>query len=384
MMKFVLSTSAGLEKIAKIEVIKQWWKIIEVVDRLITFEGTMEIAANVALWSRVGNKVFMLLAEEEGIEDFDDLYGLVNMVDFPKLILYPQWERPQAHLIKEGSSFPPIIVKATSLRSELSSTPTIQSISKKALIDTLLKITGWVSVFEDDAKPKFEILVLFINNKARILLNITWDALHKRGYREEAWEAPLKESLAAGLVLLSAWKFKEPLYDVFCGSGTIAIEAAMLAKNIAPWLKRDFSMVDLGLIKRDTMKELKAQAREKQYSWKYKIYATDIDSEVLWLAQKNADNAGVWEDIIFEKKDFRSYENISGTLVTNPPYWLRLTDSDIPLLYKDIDQIFRKNSDLWGGFISNYLEFDDIAQKDFYKKRKLYNGAEKCYFWKKK
>ena len=143
-------------------------------------------------------------------------------------------------------------------------------------------------------------------------------------------------------------------------------------------------MVDLGLIKRDTMKELKAQAREKQYSWKYKIYATDIDSEVLWLAQKNADNAGVWEDIIFEKKDFRSYENISGTLVTNPPYWLRLTDSDIPLLYKDIDQIFRKNSDLWGGFISNYLEFDDIAQKDFYKKRKLYNGAEKCYFWKKK
>lgn len=367
-LKFVLSTSAGLEKIAKIEVMKQWWIIVEVVDRLISFEWTMETAAKIALWSRVWNKVFQLLAEEENIEDFDDLYWLVNMINFPDIIP------------KDS----PIIVKATSLRSELSSTPTIQSISKKAIVDTLLKKTWGISIFEDETKPRFEILVLFINDKARILLNLTWEALHKRWYREEAWEAPLKESLAAWLVLLSWWKFKESFYDVFCGSWTLAIEAAMLAKNIAPWLKRNFSMVDLQLIKRDTMKELKAEAREQQYNWTYTIYASDIDSEVLWLAQKNADNAGVWEDIIFEKKDFTEYGTLSGSLVTNPPYWLRLTNSDLPVLYQNIDSLFRNNPDLWGGFISNYLEFDDIAKKDFYKKRKLYNGAEKCYFWKKK
>ena len=227
MQKFVLSTSAWLEKIARIEVEKQGGKIVEVVDRLITFEGTIEIAAKVNLWSRVGNKVFMLLAEEEGIEDFDDLYGLVNMIDFK-------------NLIPKNS---PIIVNATSLRSELHHTPTIQSVSKKAIVENLW---GW-SITEDSEKTKFSVLVLFINNKARVLLNISWDALHKRWYRVEAWEAPIKESLAAGLVLLSGWRFKENFYDIFCGSWTICIEAALIARNIAPWLKREFSMVDLNL-----------------------------------------------------------------------------------------------------------------------------------------
>jgi putative N6-adenine-specific DNA methylase len=119
---FVLSVSAGLESVAKKEIEKQGGKIIETVDRLITFEGTFEIAAKVNIWSRVGNKVYMLLGEEENIEDFDDLYGLVNTIDFKKLI-------------PESS---PIIVKATSLRSELHHTPTLQSITKKSIIDKLL------------------------------------------------------------------------------------------------------------------------------------------------------------------------------------------------------------------------------------------------------
>lgn len=371
MQKYVLSVSAGLESIAKFEIKKQWWKIVEVVDRLITFEWDAEIAAKVALWSRVGNKVFMLIGEDDNIEDFDDLYGLVNVVEFEKYI-------PKSS---------PIIVKATSIRSELHHTPTIQSVSKKAIID---RLGGW-SIEEDNEKPRFEILVLFINNTARIMFNIVWDALHKRGYRVEAWEAPIKESLAAGLVLLSGWKFKQNLYDPFCGSWTIAIEAALIARNIAPWLKRDFSMVDLGLISREKMWELKDEARAQKYTWEYRIFASDIDNEMIHIGFENARRAWVENDVFFERKDFRKAseglikEDIACSVITNPPYGLRLwEDDDLEGLYRSIDSLFRKTKNITGWFISNYEEFDDICQKDFYKKRKLYNWAEKCYFWKKK
>ena len=383
--KFVLSVSAGLESIAKKEIEKQGGKIIEVVDRLITFEGSFETAAKVNLWSRVGNKVYFLLAEEENIEDFDDLYWLVNIIDFKKLI----------------PTNSPIIVKATSLRSELHHIPTIQSITKKSIIDKLLNsplldkrgVGGelWKSIEENPDLPKFEILTLFLNNKARILLNLSWEALHKRWYRRETWEAPIKESLAAGLVLLSGWRFKEPFYDIFCGSWTIPIEAAMIAKNIAPGLKRNFSIVDLWFISPEKMQELKAEARTKKFDWDYRIFGTDIDEEMVRIAQKNASDAGVWDDVSFEKRDFKKavmpfvdWDEIEWTIVTNPPYWLRLDDPDIEKLYKNIDNIFRKNNKLKWWFISNYLEFDNFAKKDFYKKRKLYNWAEKCYFWKKK
>ena len=370
--KFVLSVSAGLESIAKKEIEKQWGKIIEVVDRLITFEWTFETSAKVNLWSRVWNKVFLLLAEEENIEDFDDLYGLVNIIDFKKIVP------------KDS----PIIVKATSLRSELHHTPTIQSITKKSIIDSL----WWWEIFENPDLPKFEVLTLFINNKARILLNLSWEALHKRWYRREAWEAPIKESLAAGLILLSGWRFKDPFYDIFCGSWTIPIEAALIAKNIAPGLKRNFLMVDLWFISEEKMWELKAEAREKKFSWTYRIFGSDIDEEMIIISQKNAADAWVADEVSFEKADYKSAlfkwldknQNIEWTLVTNPPYWLRLTDVDMEKLYKSIDVIFKKNEKLNWWFISNYMEFDSFAKKDFYKKRKLYNWAEKCYLWKKK
>ena len=369
--KFVLSVSAGLESVAKKEIEKQGGKIIEVVDRLITFEGDIEVAAKVNLWSRVGNKVYLLLEEEDQIEDFDDLYGLVNTIDFKKII-------------PEGS---PIIVKATSLRSELHHAPTLQSITKKSIID---KLWGW-EIFEAPELPKFEILTLMLNNKARILLNLSWDALHKRWYRREAWEAPIKENLAAGLVLLSGWRFKEPFYDIFCGSWTLPIEAAMIAKNIAPWLKRKFSMVDLGFISEEKMADLKAEARTKKFNWTYRIFGSDIDEEMILIAQKNAADAWVADEVSFEKMDYKRAlfkwlkkdQQAEGCLVMNPPYGLRL-EADMEWLYKSIDTLFRKNPDLKWWFISNYMEFDNFAKKDFYKKRKLYNWAEKCYFWKKK
>ena len=370
---FVLSTQAWLESIAKKEIQKQWWEIIEVVDRLITFKWDFTIAARVNIWSRVWNRLYLRLWAEDNIENFDNLYSLVNNIEFEKLIP------------KDS----PIIVNATSIRSELHHTPSIQSITKKSIINRLVRERKLINenIKEDDNKPRFEIQVLIINNNVRIILNISGEPLHKRGYRLETSEAPIKENVAAWLVLLSDWRFKENFYDIFCGSWTIAIETIMIAKNIAPGLKRDFNIVDLWFISSDEVRELKQEARDKQFEWEYKIIASDIDNKIIEIAKDNAYRAWVLDDICFEHKNFEEYlksSDLSWTLVTNPPYWERLELDDAKDFYLKINKILTNNKNLKWGFISSYLEFDELAKKDFYKKRKLYNWWEMCYFWKKK
>lgn len=367
MAKFVLSTIAWLESIAKKEIEKQWWKIEEVVDRIVTFSWDMDLMAKVNLWSRVGNKLYLLLAEKENVDNFDDLYDLVIDISWKKYFKKPF----------------PIIVKATSLRSELFSTPTIQKISKKAIINNLTN-WDWSIVNEEPKLEKMEILILIIDNKVRVLLNTSWASLHMRGYRENAWEAPIKENLAAALVLLSNWNFKTPLYDPFCWSWTIAIEAAMLARNMAPWVMRKFAFQRWNLIESEILDNEKKIARKREFSWDYKIYASDIDEEVLNIARENAKIAWVEDSITFINRDFKDLqkEAIEWTLITNPPYGLRLQNDDLKWMYNNIDKIFRLNDNLGWGIISSYLEFDNLIKKDKYKKRKLYNWAELCYFWK--
>jgi len=369
MTKYILSTIAWVEKLAKKEVEKQWGKIIEVRDRMIEFEGDSKTMIRVNLWSRVGNKVYQVLAEWKNINNFDKLYDLVSSIDFKKYFHHNY----------------PIVVKVKSINSKLDSTPAIQKITKKAIIDKLTD-KSWEKVFEDKDLEKFEIMVLLINNKAKILLNTTWEALHKRGYRVDTWDAPIKESLAAALVLLSGWRFKENFYDVFCGSWTIAIEAAMIAKNIAPWLDRYFAFENLKLVDKKIIDEEYKLAESKIFDWNYNIIASDIDEEVLAKAKQNAVNAWVDDLIKFKKKDFRKYlkEDLKWTLVSNPPYWERLKVEELDELYKNIDKLLKQNKDLNGWVITGYFEwFDKIIKKDFYKKRKLYNWGEKCYFYKK-
>lgn len=366
-MKFVLSTIAWVESIAKKEIEKVWWKIEDVTDRLITFSGEKELIASVNLWSRVGNKMYMLMAEADNISDFDSLFDLVSSIN---------WKR----IFKKDF---PILVKSSSIRSELFAERTIQSIWKKAIIKSLVWDT-WI-VNEDQNLIKAEILILIIDNKVRVLLNTSWNALHMRWYREKAWEAPIKESLAAALVLLSNWRFKQNFYDPFCGSWTIAIEALMIAKNIAPWLKRSFAFEKLWLIDWETAENQRALARTKIFSWDYNIFASDIDPEMIELAKQNTKKAWLEWQINFENKDFKDLidKDLTWTLVSNPPYWERLKEDDLKWMYNNIDKLFRLNPNLWWWIISSYLEFDTLIKKDSYKKRKLYNGSEKCYFWRK-
>jgi len=371
-MKFVLSTIAWVESIAKKEIEKQWWTIEEVTDRLITFSGWIELMPRVNLWSRVGNKLYILLEEQEKVMDFDTMFDLVYSINWKKYF---------------KKDFP-IVVQSSSTRSELFSARTIQSLWKKAIVKKLV----WENSFanEDDSLEKMEILILIIDNKVRVLLNTSWNALHMRWYRAKAWEAPIKESLAAALVLLSDWRFRDPLYDPFCGSWTIAIEAMMIAKNIAPWLKRAFAYEKLWLIDWETAEIERKTARTKTFDWEYRIYASDIDSEMVELAKENASRAWLAGLINFEVKDFNQFllppywGGLRGSLVSNPPYWERLKDENLKSLYNSIDKLFRKNPELWWGIISSYMEFDNQIRQENYKKRKLYNGWEMCYFWKRK
>ena len=368
MLKYVLSTIMLVESIAKREIERQWGKIEEVTDRLVVFSWGVEMIPRINIWSRVGNKLYMLLWESDNITDFDALFDEVKKIDWKKYF---------------KKSFP-IIVKGTSLRSELHSTPTIQGITKKAIVHSLTDWDGSL-VREDSSLEGMEILILLVNNKMKILLNTSGSALHMRWYRTEAGEAPIKESLAASLVLLSPWKFREPFYDMFCGSGTIAIEALMIAKNMAPGLQRKFAFESLLLIDSSVVEKERADARKKQYEGEYHIYASDIDPEMIEMAKANARRAGLENEIYFSLQDFKEYieKDISGTLVSNPPYGIRLDSVELKPLYNNIDKLFRLNPKLNWGVISSFIEFDTLINLKEYKKRKLYNGAEKCYFWKR-
>jgi putative N6-adenine-specific DNA methylase len=160
----------------------------------------------------------------------------------------------------------------------------------------------------------------------------------------------------------------------------------MIAKNIAPWLKRWFAYEKLWLIDWESSENERALARKKTYDGDYNIVASDIDFEMVELAKENAARAWIAWEINFEQKDFNEYLDIdiSGTLVSNPPYWERLKDENLKWMHNNIDKLFRLNPHLWGWIISSFLEFDSLIKLDNYKKRKLYNGSEKCYFWRRK
>ncbi|NUJ98055.1 class I SAM-dependent RNA methyltransferase [Candidatus Gracilibacteria bacterium] len=369
MLKLALTTIAGVESLAKKEIEKQGGKIIEVKDRIILFSGEDTLLARINLWSRIGNKLYLVLKEKDSISNFDNLYALVSNIDWKKYI----------------PKNAPIIVNAKTIKSDLSSEPAIQKIGKKAIIDVLNDKSGKF-IREDDSIEKCEIQILFQENDCKILLNSSGEALHKRGYRIMTGEAPIKENLASSLVLLSNWRFQEALYDPFCGSGTILIEALMIAKNKAPGAKRNFAFEKWFWYDKEFLKKEKEEAIKKEYTQKYQIFGYDKDAEIIEKAKLNAIKAGLENEIIFEKKDFTDFskEKIAGTIISNPPYGLRLKDENIDELYKKIDNFLKNNDELSGGIISSYQGGNFILNSQEYKNRKLYNGNELCYFYSKK
>lgn len=280
----------------------------------------------------------------------------------------------------------PVIVNAVSVRSMLTSLPTLQGVTKKAIVSSILN--GKYGILEEDYDlPETHILVAVYQNTARILLDTSGEPLHKRGYRTQSVEAPLKETLAAALVQFADWKYKEPLYDMFCGSGTIAMEAMMIAKNMAPGKNRHFAFERFDWYDAKYLRQAKEEAIAKEFgNEKHVVIASDIDHKAIEIAKENAKNAGLEGVIEWKMANITEYKNTSlgGTLVSNPPYGLRMNPRDLHQTYATIAEIFNGNPKLSGGIITSYTPFFDmIPQTERWKHRKLLNGGEPCVWYRK-
>lgn len=341
-MKFFITCPTWISKITKRELEFLWFKAnILSPSSLETFWEQKDISY-LNLWLRTPNKIFVNLIDWK-TKNFDELFDMVSKIDWKKYIWVDQ----------------PFVVNANTKFSLLKNIPSIQSIVSKAINKKLC--VGWRNT--DEKIFPIEINVDLKNDFCTIGLNTSWENLHKRWYRTSTWDAPLKENLAAALVLYSWYNFSKPFYDIACGSWTILIEAWMIAKNIAPGILRKFDFENFEWLNSTNTSSLnkifldqKIQAKQKSFNKNHTIIGYDIlDNEKMVL--QNAKN--IWiEDINFFRKDLTRVDNIFWTLITNPPYWERI-DADLINIYKSIGNIFRKN-DLKGWVITSYDFFHHI------------------------
>jgi putative N6-adenine-specific DNA methylase len=357
----------GMEALVKKEINKLGYEIEEVKNGRITFRGDLKAAAEANLWLRTAERVLIKLAEFEA-EDFDQLYDGVRKINWPK------W-------LPEDAEFP---VSGKSIDSQLSSVPTCQSISKKAVVDSMKEEYGdkW---FKEDG-PLFPIEVALYKDRAVISLDTSGAGLHKRGYRSLSVTAPIQETIAAGMIYLSRWDKDRILIDPFCGSGTILIEAAMMAKNQAPGLKRNFISEDWPIF--DNMIWAKARVvakKAKKLDIEPRlIMGYDRDPEAISIARYHAKEAGVADLIHFQEQEFDDFSTNRkyGYIITNPPYGSRMSDKEeVEKLYKKMGEKFLP-LETWSYYIiTSHPKFEEIFGKEASKRRKLYNGGIETQYY---
>jgi putative N6-adenine-specific DNA methylase len=287
---------------------------------------------------------------------------------------------PWSDWLPENAAFP---VEGKSVKSTLFSVPDCQAIVKKAVVESLKKTykRDW---FEEQG-PMYKIEVALLKDVATLTIDTSGPGLHKRGYRGLIGAAPLKETMAAAMILLSRWKPDRILMDPFCGSGTIPIEAALIGQNIAPGMNREFVSESWPTIPKTVWREARAETHDlARYDQKLEIIGTDIDDEILRVARRNAAEAGVEDQIHFQRMDVRDVRTKRkyGYLICNPPYGERLGDwKQISRLYRDMGEVFSA-LDTWSFYV---LTSDEQFEKHFgrtaSKKRKLYNGNIKVDYY---
>ncbi len=357
----------GLESVLKFEITKIGGEDLVVSDGKITFSGDENIIARANLSLSTAERVLIELAEFKAVT-FEELFQGVKAIELERFI-------------GRDDAFP---VKGYSLNSKLHSVPDCQSIIKKAAVERLKSKYG-VSWFDESAATvqiKFSIL----KDMVSIYLDTSGVGLHKRGYRRVSNAAPIKETLAAGIVDLARVRQDSVVCDPFCGSGTIPIEAAMMGQKIAPGVLRNFRAESFReRIPEKLWKNAREEARSlERRERKFQIQGFDIDRDMIRTARQNAEMAGVADRIHFQAKPVKELASPKkyGFIITNPPYGERLEEKEaLPALYREIGDAYRR-LDSWSCFlITSYEE----AQRDFGrqadKNRKIYNGMLKTYFY---
>ena len=312
---------------------------------------------------RTGERALILLGSFPA-GDFDALFEGVRALP---------WE----DFLPRDAAFP---VKGHCLNSALHAVPACQSIVKKAVAARLGARYGLEQLPETG--PLYQIQFAIMKDTASLYLDTTGAGLHKRGYRAVGVVAPLRETLAAAMVMLSRYRGRDPFCDPFCGSGTIAIEAALIAKNRAPGLDRSFSAQKWGFVPASAWMEAADEAMDKEFDGDYDIWGGDIDPKAVAIARSNAEKAGVEDLVRFEVADALTFhrEEPYGKLVTNPPYGERIMEKrEAEELYRGFGRTFRAMPEGWTlSLLSSHTEFERTFGRNADRKRKLYNGMLKC------
>ena len=363
--KLIATTNMGLEAVTKRELQDLGYKDLEVSDGKIKISCQLKDIAILNLRLRTAERV-LLLIDSFRAETFEELFDKVFEIRW--------WD-----YIAEEDQF---IIQGRSRKSKLFSISDCQRITEKAIIEKL-KMKYKVSWFEKSG-TRVKIEVSLLNDIAEITMDTSGDGLHKRGYREVNYKAPLSETIAASLVKLTFWNKDRILADPFCGSGTIPIEAAMIEKNIAPGLMRDFDFVNFKFFDEEIFKEEKKKCySEIKYDEKLEILASDVSHKAIQIARANAEILGLDEDISFFQKDIRDLDlpDDYGIIITNPPYGERIGKKDVDELNRELGELARSLK-TWSYYI---ITANENFEKNFGKKsdrnRKLYNGRLKTYYY---
>ena len=362
-LSFAVPTLFGLEGLAADELRRLGLVQVQAENGRVLCQGTAADLPRLNLNLRTGERVLLVLGSFPA-GDFDALFEGARALP---------WER----FIPRDGQFP---VKGHSLNSQLHSVPTCQAMIKKAVAQRLGQKYGLNQLPETGAV--YQIQFSIMKDTATLMLDTSGAGLHKRGYRAQGVAAPLRETLAAAMVILSRYKGRDPLCDPFCGSGTIPIEAALIAKNRAPGLNRHFSAQKWKWMDNRLWMDAADEAMDQEFDGGYEIWGGDIDPEAVALARHNAQLAEVDDIVNFETADATRFHwgGLYGRVVTNPPYGERIMERrEAEELYRAFGQAWRKFPDSWKLYLlSSHTEFERTFGKQADKKRKLYNGMLKC------
>lgn len=326
------------------------------------FTGDENAVASANINLRIGERVLVELGRFKA-ETFEELFQGVKAI---------RWE----DIIPRDGAFP---VKGYSLNSKLFSVSDCQKIIKKAIVERLKRVYG-IEWFPETAES-YQVQFSIMKDNVSICLDTSGEGLHKRGYRPAHNAAPLKETMAAAMVKLSRYRGRDDFADPFCGSGTIPIEAALIARNIAPGINRSFSAMNWRIFDRRIWAQAREAARDREFHGNYNIVGSDIDPKAIAIARENAERAGVADVIRFEVADAAAFDRRTerGVIVTNPPYGERIMEKEqAEQLYRSFGEAYRKTANWQLYLLSSHTEFERCFGRTADKKRKLYNGMIKC------
>lgn len=362
----VATSPMGLESIVAKEVQELGYET-KVENGRIYYSGDKRAIVRSNLWLRCADRVKIVVAKFPAYT-FEELFEKTKAIEWDKFL-------------PEDANFP---VDGRSHKSKLFSVSDCQSIVKKAIVEKMKKsygVTGWLK--ETGARYRLEIIML--NDEATILLDTSGDGLHKRGYRTKQGTAPLKETMAAAMVKLTNWTGETPFYDLFCGSGTLLIEAAMIAQNIAPGINRKFDFEKWHWIPKKLVEEERNKAEELiDYDKELELYGSDIDPKMIETAKNNAEEIGL--SGVIEFKQMTVYDFVAkketGCIIANPPYGERIGEKqEVEKMYKFLGEAL-KDKKYWSLYLlTSYKMFEHIYGKKATKRRKLFNGSIECTYY---